>query len=426
MIRIVVSLLGLEFVKKYWAAIAAVGLFWIIAGGALCIDALDGVIFFPLKFFGCLLVIDGAVTLVLTAAGQSYSGKLRNMKGIIYVIIGLLIIDPHHFSDVILALLFGSAFATEGILQTVTAHVVRFPGWRLSLWVGIAEILFAIIVFEPYPTHYAGTVPFCIGAGLMISGLNLFRMALRLRRTSAYVSVPVFLNPGSKVLNFVPKHAGQTRMRKLVVHVWTAAGTIREAVHRPVVDRYIAAVDKRGVISTGHSALEVEPDLYISHYPAMDIDRSPEQFRQTLLATCENDVPGKFQPSYAFEAQQWCESTIQVNFYDFDEERLRLFWENYKQDTTYNLTRRNCSVAVAHALETALEGALRRDGENLLSILKVFLCPELWAAGQLHKRARTMAWTPGLVLDYARSMQAVLRRPRVYAQQVNSQFAENS
>jgi len=37
--------------------------------------------------------------------------------------------------------------------------------------------------------------------------------------------------------------------------------------------------------------------------------------------------------------------------------------------------------------------------------------PELWVALQLRKRAETMAWTPGLVLDYARAL-SMLADPR--------------
>lgn len=43
------------------------------------------------------------------------------------------------------------------------------------------------------------------------------------------------------------------------------------------MNRYIAAVDSAGVISTGHAALEMQ-DIYISLYPAVDIDRSPSEF----------------------------------------------------------------------------------------------------------------------------------------------------
>ena len=40
--------------------------------------------------------------------------------------------------------------------------------------------------------------------------------------------------------------------------------------------------------------------------------------------------------------------------------------------------------------------------------------PELWVAAQIRKRAATMAWTPGLTLDYARAL-SMLADPRPFS-----------
>src|SRR3546814_12445599 len=62
----------------------------------------------------------------------------------------------------------------------------------------------------------------------------------------------------------------------LVVHVWTPEGSSKhEPVPRPVIHRYIAAADAKGVISTRHPALALPPATYTPPYPAAAIDRSP-------------------------------------------------------------------------------------------------------------------------------------------------------
>ena len=97
----------------------------------------------------------------------------------------------------------------------------------------------------------------------------------------------------------------------LTVHVWTPVGSAKgEARRQLIVDRYIAAVDRNGVISTGHAALESPEGVYISLYPGVEIDRSPDDFARLLRATRENDVPGVFQPSYAIESKAWCPSPM--------------------------------------------------------------------------------------------------------------------
>lgn len=201
----------------------------------------------------------------------------------------------------------------------------------------------------------------------------------------------------------------------LTVHVWTPAGTAKNTIiPHPVVDRYIVAVDQKGIISTGHTALESPEGIYISLYPAQDIDHSPDQFSRLLRATTDNNVEGVFKSDYVSESQKWCPSTIKVRIRNYDAKQLQLFWDVYKQDNTYNLTHRNCSSSVFRGLEAALEGAVSRiwGKKHFLWILcRLLITPELWIASQIRKRAGTMAWTPGLLLDYARAM-SMLADPR--------------
>ena len=184
-------------------------------------------------------------------------------------------------------------------------------------------------------------------------------------------------------------------------------GAAAETVRRPLLDRYIAAADAEGTISTGHASLEMPPDLYISHYGAEDQDRSTPEFRRALLANAQNNVAGRFLPSYGAEVADWWEATEHVVFSRFDPERLRAFWVAYRTDATYNLTNRNCSVVVAMALDSALEGVLGPD-RIWPRLVALAIHPDLHIANVLRKRARSMTWTPGLVLDYARSLQRVV------------------
>lgn len=410
MVRLGLLLLGTDFIKRRWPLLAAIGVLWAALGAAIFIDALDGVMYFPIHVFGYLVLIEAVVTLVAPSPRPGTTAVLRKARGAAFLVLGLLIIDAHHAASVILAMLFGLCFLIDGGFRIAAAVVVRFNGWRLSLITGVLEVLFAAFMFEPYPTFYAGTVPYCIGMGLFLSGIGLLRHAVRLKRLPDNAALSLLLARGLPLTErelkpeAVPHDAGE-----LVVHVWTPTGSAEDVVPQPLVDRYIAAVDGKGVVSTGHAALECAPDIYVSHYPAVEIDRTGGDFAHMLRATSENNVEGKFQPSYAIEAAGWCDSTEQVRFADYDRGRLAAFWQRYRQDTTYNLTSRNCSSTVAHCLEAALEGALARDGAGLMDFMRAMLNPELWVAAQLRKRAEAMAWTPGLMLDYARAMHAAIQ-----------------
>ena len=417
-IRLALLLFGVEFVRRRWPWLALLGATWTVAGAAIFIDALDGVLYFPLRVFAALMICEGGIALVGAYLGidRDRRNLLRVAKGAVFVAIGVLVLTPYRHAYFALAVLFALYFLVSGVLRIVAARAVRFHGWQASLALGMVEVAIAVFLIEPWPTYYKGTLPYCIGIGLAFTGWSLWRLALNLRRLPRQAALSTLTGRGGP-RNAQPviwePGATERQPHDLIVHVWTPLGSAVNATRRPIVDRYIAAVDGKGVISTGHAALEVPPDLYISHYPAVELDRSPDQFHRTLRATAENDVPGRFQPSYLEEAAGWCESTQRVRFHEYNGERLRAFWAGYAADTTYNLTNRNCSSTVVHALETALEGILGERGGRWFAFARVLLSPETWLAAELYRRAASMAWTPGLALDYARSLRGIIHPPPV-------------
>lgn len=395
MVRLSMVLLGSDFVRKRWSTLALTGVVWGAAGVAIFIDALDGVLYFPLHVFGYLLLLEALILLLVPAPQTGTAAALRKVRGLVFLMLGLLIVDRQHAAGLILAVLFGGAFLLDGGFRLAAAVVVRFVGWQVSLLTGLFEIGFGLFILEPYPTLYKGTVPFCIGMSIFLSGCALLRQGMLYRNGPLPVTPPSVSAPASSAA--------------LVIHVWTPSGTVDDTlVRNRLLNRYIAAVDINGVVSAGHAALECGPDIYISHYPQDDIDRSAGDFVRLLRATPNNDVAGRFLPDYASEVADWCPSVVQVSFTHYDAQRLHAFWADYRRNSTYNLTSRNCSSAVAHSLEAALEGAMNRGHSSMLDFVRVIISPEFWVAAQVRKRAEAMAWTPGLVLDYALALHAAI------------------
>jgi uncharacterized membrane protein HdeD (DUF308 family) len=456
MVRLVMILLGVEYLRARWRSLWLIGCMSLALGVVVFIDALDGALYFPITLFTLLLLCEGLATLAVAWTGIGGQRTLRYVKGIAFCVAATLILAGHHHGNFILSMIFGTLFLADGLLQIVSAKVVRYRTWRLAMIGGSVEIVLAVFFYQPYPTHYAGTVPYCLGLGLIFGGWNMILLSTRVRRLASNPGVALEASEAADAsaastsmarasatgapaasatasathtdTSSAASAAASNRLSvlewdgppgadedALTVHVWTPVGSAKgEARRQLIVDRYIAAVDRNGVISTGHAALESPEGIYISLYPGVEIDRSPDDFTRLLRATRENDVPGLFQPDYLTESKAWCPSTVQVRIRNYDPARLRRFWESYRQDTTYNLTYRNCSSSVSRALEAAIEGASarvwgRRGGWR--PFLRVITTPELWVAAQLRKRAATMAWTPGLTLDYARAL-SMLADPR--------------
>lgn len=420
MIQIALLFLGAGFIRKNAYPLALIGLCWNLLGLFIFVDGLDGVRYFPLHFFGLIILTESAITLLLALGSEREQRTILFFKSGMFGFVALLVLSGKAGSDLVLAIIFGFAYFVTAILLLLSSWIVRFTHWKTTLLSGIAHLLFSFFLFTPYPTHYHDTISLFIGVTLLLGGLNTLRLALRMlkltRGTTAFsLLVPRGLLTGFSDMQTVEdKHALPAQPElppagPLIVHVWTPAGTAAsQPLRRPVVNRYIAAVDREGVISTGHAALEFPPDNYISLYPVNDIDRSPSEFFNTLKAVQENNVPGRFLPDYLTEVEDWCESDKKLTFYRYNAQSIMTFWQIYRQDTTYNLTWRNCSSTAAYGLEAALDGVFSYGQYPWWTFFRLFFRPELWLAAQLRRRAINMAWTPGLVLDYARLLHTLV------------------
>lgn len=414
MVQLAFLLVGAQVVQRHWRLLALIGAAWALLGVIVLIDPLDGVQDITMHTLGALLMIEGVVTL---GAGllTDTPGRLWTVRAAMLTVPGLLIIETPWRNVVLISVLFGLALLADGTVRIIATLLVRFPGWRFAIAAGAVELVLAALALTPWPVSYQATVPFCVGVALVLSGWTVLRTAWLLRRLppdAPVTSLPIFrhqrgwhISPAGQGRDPAAKHGPDDS--QMVVHVWTAVASATDPLRRPLIDRYVAAVDRRGTVSTGHTALEMLPDLYISHYRLAEQDRSGNEFRQALHAGEQNSVPGRFLPAYAFEAAEWCEATEHVTFRRFSPGRLRGFWAAYSQDATYNLTNRNCSVAVALALDAALEGVLGRD-TGWPRLLRLATHPDLYLATLLRKRAQSMTWTPGLVLDYARALHSVV------------------
>jgi len=416
MIKLAVLLVGIEAMRRKWRVLTAIGLVWISIAVVILADVTDGrFTLFATHFFGYFFIVEGTIAFVMMI-GAGGSNVLYIGRAIGLIVLGGMIADFPVRVDIANSILFGIAFAVDGSVRIATAWTIRYPRWQVIVVGGLVELVLAVFCFTSWPVPYRRTVPFCISVALIITGFNALRLGLLLRRLpsrGSLTALPMFgargwhrslAAPPVEDASALPHEA---RDAPLVVHVWTPLGSATDPARRPLVDRYIAAVDGKGVISTGHAALEHGPDVYVSHYPAVEIDHSPDDFGKLLKATAENDVPGRFQPSYREEAAGWCEADANVVFHRHDPVKLRAFWAAYRADDTYNLTNRNCSVAVAAALEAALEGTAATS-RIWLRFLTLVTNPDLWLAHALREKAEAMTWTPGMVLDYALALRRVL------------------
>ena len=418
MIRLTLLLLGARPLRAYWWAFVSLAVLSLLLSLVFIDDLFDSAIIATTDIIGVALVLEGAVRLLALAAIGFPNATVPVLKSLGFFALGFLAIDIPWDDNIVATIVLGAALAIDGAFRIVAGSMIRSVRWRQALVVALVEFVVAGLVWAPWPVPHRHTVPFCIGVALLAASWSLCQLGLQLRRLPPGASItdlPLFAGPnwhGRGMLHPSQIETGSWNNDVLLlVHVWTPVGLAVHAQRRLVVDRYIAAIDQGGVISTGHASLSLPPATYVSLCSAADLDHSPTDFRRLLRAGVENDVPGRFKPSFEAECAEWRRPDREVGFRRYNPAALQAFLAVYRQKEVYNLTSRNCSSTVALSLDAAVEGALG-EGPPWRTLLILFTDPAMWLLALWRARAESMTWTPGLILDYAQTLQHVVERRR--------------
>lgn len=418
MIRLVLLLLGARPLRTYWWVVAALSLLCLVFGFVFIADLFDTAIVVTTDVIGVLFVIEGVVRLFALAAIGFPNATIPVLKALGFFALGFMAIDVPWDDNIVATIVLGGALILDGLFRWAAAAFIRSVRWRHAMLVGLIELVVAALVWAPWPVPHRQTVPFCIGVALFAASWSLCHLALQLRRLKPGASVtelPLFAGPNWHARGLLHPSQDETgswdNNDGLTVHVWTPVGSAVNPQRRFLIDRYIAAVDQGGVISTGHAAMSLSPDLYVSLCPANDIDHSPEEFGHLLRAGSENDVPGRFRPSFEEECAGWRRPDREVVFSRYNNAAVRAFLARYQARPIYNLTSRNCSSTVALSLDAAVEGALGRE-RPWKHLFLLLTDPAMWLLVLWRARAEAMTWTPGLILDYAQALQHILEGRR--------------
>ncbi|MGH6917649.1 MAG: protease, partial [Geminicoccaceae bacterium] len=175
MIKLAMLLVGARALRRRWAVLATLGLFWIVLGLAIMVDASNGVSVVTTEAFAVLLLFEGFIALSGFTLAPRRSGSLVLFKALALIVLALMILDFPIPVDLERSLLFGLAFLIDGAVRITTAAIVRFPKWQVIAAGGALELGLGALVLSNWPVSHHQTVPFCIGLALLLSGWTVLR-----------------------------------------------------------------------------------------------------------------------------------------------------------------------------------------------------------------------------------------------------------
>lgn len=171
----------LESLRREWYWFLLLGILLII-GGTLAIGYAAFFTLTAVTFFGILLVVGGFAQVVSSFWAGRWSGFLLSLlAGILYVVIGGMMVARPYASAEALTLLIGSFFLVGGIFRVVAAMTLRLHHWGWILLNGVVTALLGLLLISDLPVSGLFFIGMFLGIDMLFNGWTWVMLSLGLR-----------------------------------------------------------------------------------------------------------------------------------------------------------------------------------------------------------------------------------------------------
>jgi uncharacterized membrane protein HdeD (DUF308 family) len=132
--------------------------------------------------FGVMLIVAGIAEIVASFwAGQWRGSLVHILVGILYLVVGFIILDNPTAAMLALTLVLGASFMIAGLFRIVAALQIKFHNWGWPLLNGIVTLLLGILILKNWPEAGMWVLGLFIGIELIFDGLSWIMLALDVR-----------------------------------------------------------------------------------------------------------------------------------------------------------------------------------------------------------------------------------------------------
>lgn len=177
----------LQSLQKHWCWFLALGIAMVVIGSfavsSACVVTLTVTITW---LFGFLLLGGGIVQVASAFTVGRWSGTLTHLLlGVLYAVVGLMIIDEPADSAVRLTLMLALFMVVSGMFRIVSSLIERYPGWGWVLLNGTITLLLGMLIKKQWPLSGLWVIGLFAGIDLLLNGWAWIMLAFAARRASS-------------------------------------------------------------------------------------------------------------------------------------------------------------------------------------------------------------------------------------------------
>lgn len=138
--------------------------------------------------FGFLLLFGGTAQIISAFWAGRWSGFLLHMLiGVLYAVVGYLVVDSPVESMLTLTLVLAAFLIVGGLVRVISALTMRFEGWGWVMLNGIISVLLGVMINEGWPKTGLFVIGLFVGIELCLNGLSWIMFSIGLRKVGEAV-----------------------------------------------------------------------------------------------------------------------------------------------------------------------------------------------------------------------------------------------
>lgn len=171
----------IQRMSKNWIPFLFLGLTLMILG-FLAIGSSFFVTILTVAVIGVFLMVGGIIQVINAFYTGRWSGFLLHVVlGILYLVVGFMLLDAPMLNAVTLTFLLASFFMVIGLFRIIGALTTRFPGWGWSLFNGMIAFLLGILIYKHWPSSGLWVIGLFVGIEMLFAGWYWVMFASGLR-----------------------------------------------------------------------------------------------------------------------------------------------------------------------------------------------------------------------------------------------------
>jgi uncharacterized membrane protein HdeD (DUF308 family) len=171
--------------RRNWGWLLAWGVALIVIG-SLAIGFSFSATLGTVLAFGVLSMAGGVAEIVGSFWARQWGGLvLKLLAGVLYIVVGLLMVAHPIGAAAGLTLMIAAALLISGLLRIIVAVIHRFSGWPWVVLNGVITLVLGVMIWRQWPESALWVIGLFLGIDLVFSGFSWVMLAFAVRSVPA-------------------------------------------------------------------------------------------------------------------------------------------------------------------------------------------------------------------------------------------------